>query len=428
MKQPITFAICGFGNRGRDAYAAYQKQHPDQMKIVAVAEPVPERLMAARTEYGVEEAMCFENAETLLKQPKLADVMIIATQDRQHIGHALPALELGYHLLLEKPISPELKECVALLDKAHETGRLVVVCHVLRYTAFFSTLKELIEQGAVGTVQTLDAVENVAYYHHAHSFVRGNWRNSAESCPMILAKSCHDMDMIRYLMGEPCVRVSSFGRLGHFRRENAPAGSAGRCLDCGVRDACPYDAEKIYLTNPQTGLLNGNVKWPVSVLAHDPTEGKVRQALREGPYGRCVYHCDNDVVDHQVVSMEFESGATATFTMSAFTQKCYRTVRVMGSMGELEGDMDLNRITVRRFGQADQVIDLAAAQGMSGHGGGDEGIMASLCELVKRNETAALSSIDASVESHVMALAAEHSRLNGGQSVELEAFARSAAR
>ena len=185
MKQPITFAICGFGNRGRDAYAAYQKQHPGQMKIVAVAEPVPERLMAARTEYGVEEAMCFENAETLLKQPKLADVMIIATQDRQHIGHALPALELGYHLLLEKPISPELKECVALLDKAHETGRLVVVCHVLRYTAFFSTLKELIEQGAVGTVQTLDAVENVAYYHHAHSFVRGNWRNSAESCPMI---------------------------------------------------------------------------------------------------------------------------------------------------------------------------------------------------------------------------------------------------
>lgn len=244
---------------------------------------------------------------------------------------------------------------------------------------------------------------------------------------MILAKSCHDMDIIRYLMGERCVRVSSFGRLGHFTEANAPQGSAGHCLDCGAAKAqCPYDAEKIYLTNPLTGLLHGNSGWPVSVLVHEPTEEGVRKALREGPYGRCVYRCDNDVVDHQVVSMSFASGATATFTMTAFTQRCYRTVRIMGTMGELEGDMLSDRITVRRFGEPDEVIDLAGAEGMSGHGGGDEGIMDALCRLMLRSETTAPTSIDASVESHVMALAAEASRLDGGRSIDLATFARQA--
>lgn len=244
---------------------------------------------------------------------------------------------------------------------------------------------------------------------------------------MILAKSCHDMDIIRYLMGERCVRVSSFGRLGHFTEANAPQGSAGRCLDCGAPKAqCPYDAEKIYLTNPLTGLLHGNSGWPVSVLVHEPTEESVRKALREGPYGRCVYRCDNDVVDHQVVSMSFASGATATFTMTAFAQRCYRTVRIMGTMGELEGDMLSDRITVRRFGEPDEVIDLAGAEGMSGHGGGDEGIMDALCRLMLRSETTAPTSIDASVESHMMALAAEASRLDGGRSIDLATFARQA--
>ena len=205
MNQPITFAICGFGNRGRDAYAVYQKTHPDLMKIVAVADPVPQRLAAARQEYGVDPALCFDSAEALLARPRLADVMIIATQDRQHVPEALAALDLGYHLLLEKPISPELSDCMALLDKAHATGRLVMVCHVLRYTAFYSRLKELIDQGVVGVIQTLDAVENVGYYHQAHSFVRGNWRSSEETSPMILAKSCHDMDIIRYRALCACV-------------------------------------------------------------------------------------------------------------------------------------------------------------------------------------------------------------------------------
>lgn len=423
---PITFAICGFGSRGRDAYAVYQKAHPDRMKIVAVADPLPQRLEAAQREYGVDPALCFDNAEALLSHPRLADVMIIATQDRQHVPQALAALDLGYHLLLEKPIAPNLCDCLALFNKAHETGRLVMVCHVLRYTAFYTRLKELIDAGVIGKIQTLDAVENVGYFHQAHSYVRGNWRNSDESSPMILAKSCHDMDIIRYLIGERCVRISSFGRLGHFTADHAPQGSAERCIDCAARAQCPYDAEKIYLTHPNTGLLHGNIGWPVSVLVHEPTEGAVREALRTGPYGRCVYRCDNNVVDHQVVSMDFAGGATATFTMSAFTKRCTRTVRIMGTMGELEGNMESNLITVRPFDGPDEVMDLSRLSGLSGHGGGDEGIMDALCSLVREGKTTALTSIDASLESHVMAFAAEASRLDGGRSIDLQAFARQA--
>ena len=198
---PITFAICGCGSRGLEAYATYQKHHPEQMKIVAGADNRPGRLALLREWYGVEESMCFASDEELLAQPKLADVMLIATQDRQHVPAALKALDKGYHVLLEKPISPELSECRQLLEKARETGKLVVVCHVLRYTKFYAALEELVRRGDIGKLETIDAVEHVGYWHYAHSFVRGNWRRTDETSPMILAKSCHDMDILRWLAG-----------------------------------------------------------------------------------------------------------------------------------------------------------------------------------------------------------------------------------
>ena len=200
MDKPVTFAICGLGIRGLEAYAAFQKQHPEKMKITAGADPDPDRRAALQANYGVPAGSCFATGEELLAQPRLADVMIIATQDRQHVAQALAALDKGYHLVLEKPISPLLDECLALQKKAHEANRVVVVCHVLRYTKFYGTLYELLRGGAIGRIESLDAVENVAYWHYAHSYVRGNWRRAEESSPMILAKSCHDMDIIRWLM------------------------------------------------------------------------------------------------------------------------------------------------------------------------------------------------------------------------------------
>ncbi len=244
MEKPVTFAVCGLGVRGMEAYASFQARHPEKMKITAGADPDARRRAALQAQYGVPAERCFETDKELLAQPKLADVMIIATQDRQHVSAALAALEKGYHLVLEKPISPSLEECLALRKKAHEAKRVVVVCHVLRYTEFYGTLFRLLREGAVGRVESLDAIENIAYWHFAHSYVRGNWRRAAEASPMVLAKSCHDMDIIRWLMDAPCESVSSYGSLDWFRPENAPQGSADRCLDCARQKDCPYDAER----------------------------------------------------------------------------------------------------------------------------------------------------------------------------------------
>lgn len=424
MSQPVTFAICGCGDRGLEAYAPYQFTHPEEMKVVAGADVRPERLELLQKRFGVPAGMCFPSDEALLDQPRLADVMIVSTLDRQHVSAALKALDKGYHILLEKPISPDLDQCRALQKKAHETGRLVVVCHVLRYTRFYAALEDLIRRGAVGKLETIDAVEHVAYWHQAHSFVRGNWRNSHETSPMILQKSCHDMDILRWLAGSSCLRVQSFGSLDYFTAANAPEGAALRCLDgCACKDACPYDAEKIYVTDPRTGIRGRGRGWPCGVLASEPDEEKIYAALRTGPYGRCVFHCDNNVVDHQTVNLEFEGNIHATFTMTAFTQNCHRTIKVTGTLGEIEGDMEKNVLTLRRFGRPKETIDLNEEGGQfSGHGGGDFGLMASFCKLMAEGGADALTGVDASVESHVMALAAEASRLDGGRTITLADF------
>ena len=424
MPQPVTFAICGCGDRGLEAYAPYQDLHPGRMKITAGADVRPERLAMLRARYGVPEEMCFPSDQALLAQPRLADAMIVATQDRQHVPTALAALDKGYHVLLEKPISPSLAECRALLQKAHETGRAVVVCHVLRYTRFYAALEAILRRGDIGRLETIDAIEHVAYWHHAHSFVRGNWRRSDETSPMILAKSCHDMDILRWLAGEPCLKVQSFGALDYFKADSAPAGAAERCLDgCRCKDGCPYDAEKIYITDPRTGIRGRGAPWPCGVLASEPDEGKIWDALRTGPYGRCVFHCDNDVVDHQTVNLEFANHIHATFTMTAFTQDCRRTIKVCGTLGEVEGDMGRNVLHLRRFGRPEETIDLREEGGAySGHGGGDFGLMESFCQLIAQGGGAGLTGVDASVESHVMALAAEASRLDGGRCITLAEF------
>lgn len=423
----LTCAVCGFGGRGCDSYASYQLAHPDQLRVTAVADPSGDRIRIAQTRYGVPAARCFRSGEELLAQPKLADVLIIATQDKDHMRYALPALEKGYHLLLEKPISDDLGECIALREQARRCGRIVMVCHVLRYAPFYETVHRLLQECRIGRLQSLQASENVGYWHFSHSYVRGNWRRRDESSPVILAKSCHDMDILRWLADAPCRRVSSFGSLGWFRAENAPEGSADRCIRCAVKSGCPYDAEKLYLTDERTGLLHGHNGWPCSVLVGtEPTEAAVRRALETGPYGRCVYRCDNDVADHQVVNLEFEGGVTASFTLSAFSNDCHRTLVATGSMGEIFGDVEENRVTLHVFGKPAEVFDLdVEASEYAGHGGGDWRMMAELCRLLSSGETEARTGIDVSVESHAIALAAEESRLRGGAVMDLPAYMQS---
>ncbi|MCI8796207.1 MAG: Gfo/Idh/MocA family oxidoreductase [Dorea sp.] len=435
MNKPVKVAVAGLGNRGRETYAKSAKLHPDKMEIAAIADIDSEKVELAAGEYDVPKKACFSSAEEMLKQEKLADVMIIATQDRQHVAHAVEALEKGYHVLLEKPVSPELEECKRLAKTAKRCGRKVVVCHVLRYTPIYQKVKELLDSGVIGDVVSIMASENVGWFHQAHSFVRGNWSNSKETSPMILQKCCHDMDLYPWLAGKTCESITSYGDTYLFKKENAPAGCAERCLDgCKVKEECPFDAEKIYMDLKGMGYRRGNRRWPLEVLVPSgPTEEKLMNELREGRYGRCVYHCNNDVVDHQVVNMQMTDGTTMSFTMCAFTPGTTRYARFMGTKGEIRVDMtgkpEECELSIHRFAvdMPTEYIDVAGlAEDFSGHGGGDDRMVVEFLDMIsgEKEESSYVTSLERSLESHYCALAAEYSRTHDGCPVKIADFAK----
>lgn len=423
MSEPIKVAILGCGMRGQFMYAPFSKLRPDLMELVAVAEPDDKRREGIAKEYNLPEEVCFKSAEEFLEQPKMADVVFLCTQDQQHVSQAVAALDKGYHMLLEKPVATTIADCEAILEAANRNDRKVAVCHVLRYTMFYQLLKFYIESGRIGDVMSMTQLEQVGWWHQAHSFVRGNWRNSDESCPMIMAKSCHDMDIIRWLIGKPCKRVSSFGSLGHFNAEHAPYGASERCLDgnCKAKDGCPYDAEKIYIFE-RYGSVNSHYSRS-GALTEDRTREGVYEALRTGPYGRCVYHCDNNVVDHQVVNLEFEDGVTCGFTMCAFTGEFSRKTEIYGTRGSIRGDMSENKLYLTTFGQPTEVIDLTEyTTDFSGHGGGDNKMLEEFLEYLRgdRPMSNTLTTLETSIESHKIALLAEESRVNGGKPMDIK--------
>ena len=426
IMKKLKVALVGLGSRGKDTYAKCAKIYPDKMEIVAIADIDRSKVDEVASLYNIPHSMCFNSAEKLLEQEKLADVMFITTQDKQHVGHAIPALKKGYHVLLEKPISPDLDECREIVRVAKEYNRKVVVCHVLRYTPFFTKLKQLIEEDSIGDVVNVMALENVGYWHQAHSFVRGNWRNSETTSPMILAKCCHDMDLYLWLTGKTCKSVSSFGSTYLFKKECAPEGAALRCLDgCKAKESCPFDAEKIYLTHKKVGAVNGYKAWPLDVLTLHPSVESITEAIKTGPYGRCVYHCDNNVVDHQVVNLEMTDGSNIHLTMSGFTATGSRYAKFMGTKGEIIADMSSNIIKLTRFGEDTIEIDVSKlASDFSGHGGGDNRMVSEFLDLIiyDKEPTSAITSVEHSVESHYCALAAEESRINDGKVIELDSY------
>ncbi|WP_256759683.1 Gfo/Idh/MocA family protein [Cohnella sp. WQ 127256] len=409
----ITAVLVGAGARGRFVYGKYASKYPEELKIVAVAEPNEERRQLAATEHGLQSDQVYESWERVLSNVKIADVAVISTQDRMHFAPTMKALELGYDVLLEKPMSPTEEEVVEMVRASREYDRHLTVSHVLRYTPFWSKVKETIASGAIGRIVSIQLSENVGYFHMAHSFVRGNWNKAEETSPMILQKSCHDMDILSWLIDERCQRVSSYGSLLHFRQENAPIGSTPRCTDgCAVERECPYSAVRIYEEDDSHEFSR--------FITNDLSRASIRHAIEEGPFGRCVYRCDNNVVDHQVVNVEFESGSTASFTMSGFSHDISRTVQVMGTMGEIRGYMEKSELVLYPYGK--EAIDIQVAVEEGGHGGGDEGLMREFLKEVRkenRNVGQALTSAEASLQSHQMAFAAEQSRLAGGSSVTI---------
>jgi len=408
--------ILGAGNRGATAYGRYMLRRPDLAEVVALADTRPDRLEAVGDEHGVPPEHRHADWKDLLRRERDLDAVIIALPDRLHYPAAMAAMRRVPAILLEKPMCSSPTELRALRAAARRCGTDITVAHVLRYTPFFLRIRQLLERGAIGTLQTVRHTEQVGYWHFAHSYVRGNWRREDESSPMILSKASHDFDILRWLVGARCTHVESVGRLGHFTRANAPEGSTDRCdQGCAVERSCPYSALHIYLDRlpPQNA-------WPHDVVSLDTSPAGIATALHTGPYGRCVYRCDNDVMDHQSVTLGFANGVTATMNVSAFTRDNTRTLHLMGSLGEIIGDFTAGTISVIDF-RTDEVrtSTMAMAADVT-HGGGDDQLMADfLGRTLERKRRGvspdALTSLEQSLESHDMAFAAERSRIAGAR-------------
>jgi predicted dehydrogenase len=337
-----------------------------------------------------------------LKQNVKADIVAIATQDSMHKEHAVAFLEKGYDLLLEKPIATSLEEVSAIYETAVRYNRKVIVCHVLRYTPFYRKVKEIINSGVLGKIVNVSASENVGFYHQAHSFVRGPWKNSFQSSPMILAKCCHDMDILRWLIGKKCLSVASFGELSHFKKENQPSGAGQYCSDCKIEN-CIYKAQKLYV----------DYKWMAKYYNNkENTDENILNELVHTDYDKCVYDSDNNVVDHQCTIMQFEEGVVASHTMTAFSKEIYRDLKIHGTKAELCGNVEDNFLELRVFGGEVQKIDLGTGEvAYGGHSGGDMGMMHEVYMDLNGEKTLGISYIDVSIDSHKMAFGAEKARL-----------------
>lgn len=403
----MNIAIIGYGSRGE----IYGDGFAEHAKIVAVCDIKQERLAYAKKKYAIHKDALYTDENAFFAAGKLADLCVVSTPDKLHFRHAIAALKTGYDLLLEKPIACSVADCEEISAVANKLGRKIFVCHVLRYADFFSTIKRELDTGEYGEISTINETENVAHWHYAHSYVRGNWHRAEDSTPMIVAKCCHDLDLAVWYIGKPCVGVSSMGSLRFFTAKNAPADSTDRCVTCPHMQDCAYSAERFYIGQ----IRAGNTDWPSNVLAIEPTEEKVRKAIENGPYGKCVFRCDNDVVDHQVVNMEFEGGTTAHLTMTAFSDKQYREIAIHCEKGEIYGSTLDNLLHCYVFGKSNKVINVANLHETSfGHGGGDHWMVLDIVDYYEGRASFGLTSIENSIMSHKIGFAAEQSRLQGG--------------
>ena len=405
-ERPVTAAIMGAGGRGR-GYASYAAENPEELKIVGVAEPIPHRNEDMATAHEILAEHRWDTWERAFDGPRFCDAIIISTPDHLHYGPAMAALERGYDLLLEKAIAQSWSQCRDIYARAREKRAIVGVGHVLRYMPYFRMMKHVVDSGRLGDVVSVQHLEPIEHIHMSHSFVRGNWRNTAESNPILLSKSSHDLDILRWILGRPCRRVQSFGSLRVFRREMKPEGATGRCADgCAVEATCPFSALRIYVRGKG---------W----LHHKDTPGddeaSILEWLSRTNYGRCVYQLDNDVIDHQTVNMEFDGGITAGFSMEGLTSYGGRRTRIMGTRGDLVGDE--RRLDVFDFAERQRFEWTVAehAETLGGHGGGDFGLVRDWVQaLSRRDESLLTSTLAASMESHLVGFTAERSRHEGG--------------
>lgn len=413
----VTIAILGLGARGGNVYSNCLI-NDKRCKVTAICDINKEKVLKYKKIWDLSDNQCFYDEDQLLKE-KRAEGIIIATDDKFHFSSTMKALDLGYHVLIEKPISPDPLECLKIAEKSKKVQKQVVVAHVLRYAPFFTTIKEIIKTGKIGCVVDLSQTENVGFWHYAHSFVRGNWNNYKTSSPMILAKCCHDLDMINYLLEKECISLSSIGSLKYFKKEFKPQGSTYRCTDgCKYLGSCEYNAIKVYLQN-QTTNNNG---WLAQYISIEQNEESIINGLKNGPYGICVYDCDNNVVDHQTVLMQYQDEVTATLNMNIFSKDCFREIRIAGTKGEIIGNDRDNIIKINYWNGQFQIIDIGKQYpDMTGHGNGDAILIEKFVDMLVKDRNN-IDNIYKNVSSHINACAAEKSRIEGGSKIIISEF------
>ena len=408
--QSFEAVLLGAGQRGRDCVGKYALQHPDELRFIAVAEPNEERRKKFADDHHIDPENCFSSYEELLSRSRMAPLCFNTTMDKDHLPSSLAALDLGYHLFLEKPIADTVEGGVAIVRAAESKQSMVQICHPLRYSAFYQQVKSIMDESRIGELISLSMEESVGYWHFAHSFVRGNWGNRGRSGPLIVTKCCHDMDLACWLVGSPVKTVSSFGNLRYFNSSHCPEGAPKRCTEgCPVEDRCLYYAPLVY--------GGGDQGWPASAVSVDPSPSTRRKALEEGPYGRCVFQCDNDVVDHQVVNVEFENGVTLCFAVRAHTEGFSRFIHLGGAEGALKGSPDDSCLSLTRFrpGIVYQIeserIPVNTLNGS--HGGGDIGVIRNFLRCCRENDYESLHiSLLNALEGHLLAFAADEARVS----------------
>ena len=422
MTSPLKAVIVGAGHRAL-IYASYAKQYPDELQIVGVADPIEGRRELVARLYNLPPERCYSTADALAAQPRFADVAINGTMDHQHLATSLPLLEAGYDLLLEKPFAISEAQMWTLVDSARAHGRKVMICHVLRFAPFYAAIRQRVLDGVIGDLISVQSVEHVAYHHMSTAFVRGKWARSIDGyASMLMAKCCHDLDLIAWMKSGVRPRsVTSHGSNFQFRPEKAPPGAAARCLgdgvtslsDCPIEPDCLYSARKHYIDHPDRWSF---YVWDGLEHLESPTlDDKIVSLRGDNPYGRCVWACDMDVVDHQVVGIEFEDGATATHAMIGGTAKPGRSIHLVGTLGEIEGFFEEDRFAVRHIDPrpgheyAEEWVDLDLRAGEEGaHGGGDLRLVADFVRVI-RGEAPSISTttLDDSVAGHLIGFSAD---------------------
>lgn len=416
MNRKCTCILVGAGHRAV-AYGAYALKHPDEMEVVGVADPSEQRRALAARKFGLAPSQCFASAEELAGRPKLADFVINGTMDHQHVPTSLPLLERGYDILLEKPFATSEEDLWALVAAVRRTGRKVAVCHVLRHAPFYAAIRRKVLDGVIGDLINVQAVEHVSYHHMAVGFIRGKWRRTDYGqSTMLMAKSCHDLDLIAWMKGGiPPVRVASFGSNFQFRPGNAPAGAGTRCVvDCPIEADCLYSARKHYIDHPGRWAF---YVWDSLEHIDQPTIGDKLESLKTSPYGRCVWKTDMNVVDHQSVLIEFEDGCTATLNMIGGCAKPSRSIHLVGTRGEIQGCLETSTFTVRHIDPrpghefAEETIDLKITGDMTGarggHGGGDSRLVADFLDYLNGlPPSPSTTSLDDSIAGHLIGFCA----------------------